>query len=223
MKNYLIILFIACVGFANAQTKKYFSLGSKHEGICFGNSEYYNGIRFSLFDFDKTKYVNGLNFSFGAVTEKMNGCQLGFAMSTTEVKLNGISIGMFLAGTKNANGILVAGGYCFANKVNGIAASLFFGCDTINGFSFSMLNLDNDSNSARVVNGCAISVSKQNVHKFCGILVSLTQTESKKHYGLSIAGFNKTEELHGLQIGLWNVALNNPKIFRRLPFINFHL
>jgi hypothetical protein len=41
--------------------------------------------------------------------------------------------------------------------------------------------------------------------------------------GLSIALFNKTKELRGIQVGLLNIARNNPKGFRVLPVINMHL
>jgi len=35
--------------------------------------------------------------------------------------------------------------------------------------------------------------------------------------------YNRTEELHGLQVGLLNYAGNNPKGLRMLPFVNMHL
>ena len=41
-------------------------------------------------------------------------------------------------------------------------------------------------------------------------------------HGLSIALFNYTNELHGVQLGILNYAGNNRKGFRLLPFANMH-
>ena len=40
--------------------------------------------------------------------------------------------------------------------------------------------------------------------------------------GISIALYNRTKELHGVQFGLLNYTENNPKGLRILPFINLH-
>jgi len=46
---------------------------------------------------------------------------------------------------------------------------------------------------------------------------------SDRQKGLSIALFNHTKELHGLQLGVINYAGNNRKLFRWMPFFNVHL
>lgn len=40
--------------------------------------------------------------------------------------------------------------------------------------------------------------------------------------GLSIAIYNRTKELYGIQFGLLNYAENNPKGLRIISFINLH-
>jgi hypothetical protein len=42
-------------------------------------------------------------------------------------------------------------------------------------------------------------------------------------FGLSVALYNRANELHGIQLGVLNYAGNNPKGLRMLPFINLHL
>jgi hypothetical protein len=41
--------------------------------------------------------------------------------------------------------------------------------------------------------------------------------------GLTIGLYNYTRELHGLQLGLLNVARNNPAWARILPVVNLNL
>ena len=40
--------------------------------------------------------------------------------------------------------------------------------------------------------------------------------------GVTIGILNWVDELHGLQLGLINIAGNNPGIFKVLPLINYH-
>ena len=49
------------------------------------------------------------------------------------------------------------------------------------------------------------------------------ETINDRFTGLSIGLINHTRELHGVQLGLFNYAGNNPGWAKLLPFINAHL
>ena len=86
-KILLLFLFLFSIT-AQAQKQRYFSLGTKHEGICFGNSENYNGIRLNLDDDEFVNHVNGLNLSLLSSTYYLNGLQFGITSSTKKT-MNG--------------------------------------------------------------------------------------------------------------------------------------
>lgn len=56
-----------------------------------------------------------------------------------------------------------------------------------------------------------------------GISVAGVNYVPGAQHGVSIAIANKAGELHGVQIGLINIAHNNQGIFRTLPVLNVHL
>ena len=74
----------------------------------------------------------------------------------------------------------------------------------------------------KVINGAAAGLLAVGAEKISGVMISPIWVYSNKQYGVSIAGFNKTENLHGVQFGLLNYAGNNRKLFRWLPLINFN-
>ena len=55
-----------------------------------------------------------------------------------------------------------------------------------------------------------------------GVVVAGYANISKTN-GASIALYNRTKVLHGIQLGLLNYAGNNSKGLRMLPIINLHL
>jgi hypothetical protein len=211
----LLLLLFGCISYGQNDSidNIYLSIGSKTSGICFGNSNKYNGLRLNLWDkgFDSgdkvSQKINGINLSFAAISEVTNGLQIGGIVGHTK-KINGLSIASIWQNSK---------------KINGLAASFGINSDTLNGvfMGFGVAppnrNIDN-----RIINGLAIGVFV-GAEKVKGVSISLFNSFSKKHYGLSVSVLNKTEELHGMQIGLLNYAGNNPRILRWLPLINFHL
>jgi hypothetical protein len=59
------------------------------------------------------------------------------------------------------------------------------------------------------------------VDEFEGVSVAAWNQHDSRMRGLSIGLFNRTEELHGIQVGLLNYAGNNDR-YRWLPLINAH-
>lgn len=101
------------------------------------------------------------------------------------------------------NGLnITLGGY--VEKFNGINLSIIgCGSNKVNGMSLSII-----CNPAFPINN--------------GIQISLVNT-SQLLNGCQIGLINTANVKYGLQIGLLNKIENNPKIFRILPFINFHI
>lgn len=211
----LLIIFIGWNSYSQNDTSatKYFSIGSKTAGVCFGNSKNFNGLRLSLWDmesnhgFKKSERINGVNISFAVVSSVMNGLQIG-------------GIGTY---TKRTNGLSIASIWQTSEKMNGVAVSFGIDSDTLNGLFVGFgLSSPRRIIDDRVINGLAIGVFVA-AEKIRGVAIALGESYSKKQIGISISASNKTDELHGLQIGLINYAGNNPRLLRWLPLINFHL
>lgn len=209
----LLLIEYFSYGQNDSLNNKYFSIGSKTSGICFGNSSKYNGLRLNLWD-------KGLNYG-DKESERINGINISFAAISEET--NGLQIGGIVAHTKKMNGLSIASIWQNSDKMNGLAVSFGINSDTLNGvfvgFGISPPNRNIDN---RVINGLALGVFV-GAEKVRGGAIGLFNSYSKKQIGISISVLNKTEELHGLQIGLLNYAGNNPKLLRWLPIINFHL
>ncbi len=209
----LLLIGYFSYGQNDSLNNKYFSIGSKTSGICFGNSSKYNGLRLNLWD-------KGLNYG-DKESERINGINISFAAISEET--NGLQIGGIVAHTKKMNGLSIASIWQNSDKMNGLAVSFGINSDTLNGvfvgFGISPPNRNIDN---RVINGLALGVFV-GAEKVRGGAIGLFNSYSKKQIGISVSVLNKTEELHGLQIGLLNYAGNNPKLLRWLPIINFHL
>lgn len=204
---------------------KYLSIGTKSSGLCFGNSIRYNGIRLNLWDRESNNgRINGINFSFCISNKITNGIEIG-GIGTYSEKSNGIQIGGLTAASDNANGLTIAGIMAHANKINGVAISPFaINADTLNGLFVAGFGIaaGDPKFPKKVINGFALAFVAVGAEKVRGISVATIWSYSKEQYGLSIACYNKTDNLHGLQIGLINYAGNNPRLLRWLPIINFH-
>jgi hypothetical protein len=207
-------LFTAHISYGqyDSVNNNYLSLGCKSAGICFGNSNIYNGLRLNLWD-------KGLSFG-DKESEMINGINISFC--TLSDLTNGIQFGGITSQSKKMNGISIAGMYHYASKINGFATSFIVTSDTINGLNIGFLvGRDFVRIEGSICNGLIIG-GIVGAGKINGCSLSFMHSYSKKINGFSVSVYNKTEELHGLQIGLLNYAGNNPKLFKWLPLINFH-
>lgn len=211
---WFVLLLNISFGQNDSLSNKYLSIGSKTAGICFGNSVKYNGLRLNLWDSELNEEseiyerINGMNISFSLESEITNGIQVA-ALVSHSLEINGISIASIRHN---------------AQKINGFATSYGIVSDTLNGgfVGFAIAAVDPQF-PEKVINGLAVGLMIVGAEKVRGVSVSFGTCYSKEHCGLSVSGFNKTENLHGLQIGLLNYAGNNPKLLRWLPLINFHI
>jgi len=207
---------------------RYFSLGARKAGICFGNSPVYTGLRFNGIN-NHVKTTNIFDFSLFTKDDNQDRKTNGLSTSifiNEQHRNNGLSAGLIVNILEIQNGIAIGGIYNVVHKVNGMGIScLILVCDTIHGFALaSVLSSyfgNGDKQDEHVLNGMAVAAWVIDVGTVNGVTISATN-RSKKHHGLSIGLYNKTKTLRGVQLGLFNVVEDNPKGFRKLPFLNFH-
>lgn len=222
----LFVLLLPILSFAEIDSlpARYFSLGLKKAGICFGNSPAYTGIRFNLMN-KRIRTLNG--FDFTLLDDDQDGTSNGISVgiiAKAQHQNNGLSIGGIINGLDIANGIMVGPVISAVGRLNGIGIGSVLIPDTLNGLVINTVLLDRHlADSVRsVVNGVAVSVFRIDVGRVNGIAISL-YNRAQAHNGLFVGAVNRSSRLKGVQIGLYNVALNNPRGLRRLPFINVHL
>ena len=102
--------------------------------------------------------------------------------------------------------------YSTFKRINGLRIGLLDGEDTlVNGIDISV----NGSIKTKV-NGLAIGVVTNKHYELNGISIALLGTTVSKGGGVQIGLFNRSGNMKGFQLGLWN---KNSK--RSLPFINW--
>lgn len=198
------------------------NFGIKENGICFGNSKNYTGIRFNFRD-KNVSNINGLNISGQTGSEKMNGISFGL-LASLDSSLNGLQIG-FATGGEVVNGVSIAPAITVHEKINGLAISgIATWFKTTNGVQISLFGTTSFGfMGSELINGLGIGGVTFNCKKVNGVVISSILCYQEELNGVSIACFNATENLNGFQFGLWNYAANNRKLFRRLPIMNFNL
>jgi hypothetical protein len=223
IKSSFTIMFVLLSAILLAQNK-HISLGLRNNGICFGNSADYNGMRLNLWD-KKVNKINGLNVSGLSNCKKINGLSIGIVASLDTIS-NGLKIGGLATYAKRHNGIALSGLFIAGEKYNGIGlAGLSPFADTLNGFFVGLWGVTPWSryDTIKVINGLAIGGLGVSSSKINGLSIAFLLNTFDKQNGVSISCFNRAEVLHGFQFGLINYAGNNRRLFRWIPFINFNL
>ncbi|PWV49066.1 hypothetical protein [Chitinophaga sp. S165] len=204
---------------------KYFSLGPRKAGICFGDAPVYSGFKFGLLN-DDVRKMNGFDVSLLNVDRDYegitNGISIGAGLNSIS-RNNGIAIAGIWNTVSRENGIMLSP-INLVQKMNGYVAGAVLVADTLNGLvtSYTLQSRQKEGDSLRNrVNGMAICIIFTNVNEVRGVAIS-AYNSSYQHKGLAVGGFNKTNRLKGVQLGLYNIAMNNPKGLRRLPLINAH-
>jgi hypothetical protein len=177
-----------------------YSIGNHINGVCVG------GLTSMA-----PKSINGLAFGTLAVySADITGIPVSPLVVSATNKIRGLTVAGIYAGgdSESTNvkieGITIAGLYIKGGVINGIPVSP------------GLINCNNN------LSGLALSVISLKSGVLNGLGVSCIVNTNKTN-GVSIALFNRTKELHGLQLGLLNYAGNNRKGLRFLPLINLHL
>lgn len=226
-------LLLTCCFFQNAVAQhRSFSAGSPAAGIGFGNSKNYSGLRFNIRD-KNVSHVNGMILTGMSRTKITRGINLGLIIEDTVS--TGITVSPVLSQAENLMGIQVGGiacggevlkglstgGLVFGTKISGTSLSLITIADTMQGLTISLCGTfaKNDLKQGNV-SGMLISVYATRVYSLKGLCLGASNSINVQN-GIATGVYNETEELHGIQIGLWNVA-KNKKIMKQMPFINFN-
>jgi hypothetical protein len=117
-----------------------------------------------------------------------------------------VAVAALTLGTRSLRGIGAAGLWLLAPKARGVVVSSLVSSDDMTGLVLAPLLLDVPAHGQ--MRGVAIS--------------GINDIQGTQH-GIALGVLNHAAQLHGVQIGLWNVADNNPRAFRRLPLVNVHL
>lgn len=155
--------------------------------------------------------INGLSAAGLTVYAKnLNGIHVSPAIVIADHKIRGVTIAGIWAGNGDKlpdagiEGLTLAGIVVGGNRIKGVAVSP--------GIVKSKSNLT----------GIALSGISVNTGQLTGVAIAGITNINKKQRGLSVALVNRTKDLHGLQIGLINIAGNNRKGLRFLPVFNMH-
>jgi hypothetical protein len=181
--------------------------------------------------------IGGLGAGAG---RRVAGIVVGGAGAGAGESASGVLVGGLGAGTGGrATGLLVGGvGAGAGTTVNGIGlAAIGVGAgDRFNGIgiagvgvaageAFSGLALAGASVVSRRVTGLALAggYTRVNDGALRGISVAAYNDIRAPQRGLTIGVYNYARELHGVQLGIVNVARNNPVWARFLPGMNLNL
>nr|WP_294907247.1 hypothetical protein [uncultured Lacibacter sp.] len=234
MKRYgIVFLFcVFCFAITSLQAQRnYFLAGVKHHGIAFGPINHTNGLRFNLWD-RHVQTINGLTVAGKTNSYRVNGVAVGALLafdsicngiklagiSSVSEQMNGLSIGGLGSGGTLLNGVAVGGIVLSAEKINGFGAGCLIISDTMNGFFVAPHGVFSQKDKGRV-RGVTLNVFVCRLLELKGLSTGAL-TDIDEQHGVSIALSNKAKQLHGVQIGLWNVAMNK-KHLKKLPLVNF--
>lgn len=159
-------------------------------GLGLGASENLWGVTFAGLGAGAGENVTGITVSFGGV---------GAGGTISGVTVAGLGMG---AG-EEIKGLAIAGLGLGSPKVTGIAAAMAVGGKEIR---------------ALVVAPAYFLVGRDGLFK--GISMGAVSQIKGQHAGLSIALLNIANDLHGVQLGLINVAKSNPGGLKVLPIFN---
>lgn len=192
-------------------------------GVIFTNAPYSAGLRLNPWD-RRVVRANGFNLGVWSRKKESKGLSIGL-LGTTDSLGRGVDIGGVFASGTYLNGVVIGGLVVSATKINGLAISgLVLTADTLNGVFITPWCVASlySYKEGRVINGLAIGGYGVAANKLSGVSLSIFNSGFDEQRGLAVACFNSTKVLHGVQIGLWNYAGNNPKWLRHLPLINMH-
>ncbi len=183
--------------------------------------------------------LNGINIGGLAVVSNrdMFGINFGGLATVANGELRGINFGgLAVIANKDMSGINFGGLAAVANgSMSGIniGGAAVVSTEDITGLSIAIGAIV----SKGLINGVNIAGYKTEAYEFAGVNLACGWSEIENFTGLSISGynrikgvqtglviglFNSSDELHGVQLGLINIAKNNRGIAKVLPFVNFH-
>jgi hypothetical protein len=140
----------------------------------------------------------------GSNVARANGLILS-GVRTVVVDANGFALAGVLTQVRGRSTGLTAAPIVLANQLRGVGVGAVLGGRDIRGLVFAPVGVSIDSTGT-----------------LTGVSISAINANRGTQRGLSIGLYNAARNLHGVQLGLINVALNNSGPRRVLPLINWH-
>jgi hypothetical protein len=149
--------------------------------------------------------INGISIGVMSTAGSMQPINIGLlCVRASPNNLNGLSIGGITVLSGNNNGLSISGLLTQTAVINGIAISGLFvaGVRGINGLAIGGLVVSSDT---RDINGVAFSPGVLYCgNNFKGVGTSGIFLRSELFKGVAIAGYTKTNQMFGLSIALYN-------------------
>jgi hypothetical protein len=141
-------------------------------------------------------------------------------LSVSGERIRGITVSPFRVTGTRLSGITVGGVFTQgAESLHGVAAGLVVASPDLRGIAAGMVV---GGGNVTGVSVAALGIAVEQAGTMHGLAVSPFNVMHGTQRGLSIGLLNSARNLHGVQIGLINIAQNNPKGRRVLPLINWH-
>jgi hypothetical protein len=187
------------------------SLNGLSIGGLFAMSDHINGMCVGGLGLVAPKSINGIAAGgFAVYSAEINGIPVCPVLVAATNSIRGLTVaGLYAGGDTESpevemDGLTIAGFFIKGKVINGVPVSLgLINCSNkLNGLAITAISIKSD-----ILNGAALA----------GIV------NTKTTNGLTIAIFSRTNDLHGVQIGLLNYAGNNRKGLKMLPVVNLNL
>lgn len=167
--------------------------------------------------------TNGLALGLLHYPERVRGVGVGLFGPVAE-SMQGLAMsGLVSATVDNATGLLLGGaGAASGENINGIAiGGLAAGAEeSVNGVVLGGVGVEAQSIRGIGLGGATVRVENGSIY---GIAASAHNHIEGRQVGLSVGVYNYASDLQGIQLGLVNVAQNNPTWARVLPILNLSL
>jgi hypothetical protein len=137
---------------------------------------------------------------------EVTGISLAGLAVVAEDRITGLSIGGLAVVSQGPIRWLQAGGLAVASE------------ESVSGITLAGYRIH-----APRLTGLALSIVHMTPTDLTGIGIGGYNDVRGVQKGITIGLLNRARELHGVQIGLFNYAENNPPFFRYLPVLNLHL
>jgi hypothetical protein len=134
--------------------------------------------------------------------------------------INGLNLSAIcLATSGNINGLNLGGLALVGDNIKWISlgAGVTYAEHSMSGFGLSGIRI-----RARQFTGVSAS-AWHTVNEYRGLATGIYNDFKESQTGLSIGIVNITDTLKGVQLGLINIAKNNPVWARILPLVNVHI
>lgn len=195
-------------------------------GLASGCGRDMAGIAFGGLAVGSGRDVKGLAFGgLGAGSGRsmkglaMAGLGVGVGEDFTGIALSGLGVG---AGQNfTGAGFALIGMGC-GNRLTGIGVGGFgVGAPTVKGITLAGFATGGNHITGISLAGGMVKVNEGG--QFKGLSVSAFNWNKGNQIGIALGILNYAVELNGLQLGLLNIAKNNPRWLRVLPLLNVHL